>query len=116
MESTSVLPYRTDLPTLAEWLESRARGRSAEELRSAASSPKTMEGTAVAAVALGLVDPVSGELTGQGERFALGEAAERRLLVREAILRYPAYGEMLQALDDRGAPAETEVRWVEAWW
>jgi hypothetical protein len=75
-----------------------------------------VEGTAAAAAALGFVDPLDGGLTPRGERYALAEAVERRRLLREALLAYAPYREMLHALGERGAPAETEVRWIEAWW
>jgi hypothetical protein len=74
------------------------------------------EGTAAAAGALGFVDATHGGLTSLGERYALAEAGERRPLLREALLRYAPYREMLRALAERGAAGETEVRWVEAWW
>jgi hypothetical protein len=116
MEATSVLPYRTDALALGEWLSARARGRSTEQLRGAVESPKAVEGTAAAAAALGFVDLLEGGLTPAGERYALAEAVERRRLLREALLGYAPYREMLDALGERGAPAETEVRWIEAWW
>ena len=116
MDATSVLPYRTDALALGEWLSARARGRSAEQLRGAVGSPKAVEGTAAAAAALGFVDPLDGGLTPAGERYALAEPVERRRLLREALLAYAPYREMLHTLGERGAPAETEVRWIEAWW
>ncbi|HEX6926431.1 MAG TPA: hypothetical protein VF167_13500 [Longimicrobiaceae bacterium] len=116
MSDASVLPYRTDALALSEWLEARARGRSAEQLRSAADSPKAVEGTAAAAAALGFVEPLHGGLTALGEQFALGGAEERRRLLRRAVLAYPPYREVIDALADRGQPVETEVRWIEAFW
>lgn len=116
MDGASVLPYRTDALALAEWLAARARGRSAEQLRSAVDSPKAVEGTAAAASALGFTDALEGVLTTRGERYALGEEPERRQLLREALLAYGPYREMLRALSERGGSPETEVRWIEAWW
>ena len=116
MESTAVLPYRTDASTLGQWLTARARGRSAESLRGAADSPKGVEGTAAAAAALGFVDGGEGDLTAAGERYALADGVERRAMLREALLAFPPYRELLQALSERGMQAETEVRWIEAWW
>lgn len=116
METTSVLPYRTDSVALAEWLEARARGRSAGQLRSTGGSPKTVEGTAAAAVALALVEAVDGRLTPAGEAFALADAQERPALLRDVLLRYRPYREVLSALAEKGAAQETEMRWVEAFW
>lgn len=116
MNGASVLPYRTDALALAEWLTARARGRSAEQLRTAVDSPKAVEGTAAAAVALGFIDAASGALTALGEHFALAEPEERRRLLLERVLAYPPYRETLRALAERGDPAETEVRWIEAFW
>lgn len=116
MNDASVLPYRTDALSLAEWLEARARGRSAEQLRNAAGSPKGVEGTAAAAAALGFVEPVQGGLTASGEQFALAGVEDRRRLLRRAILGYPPYREVIDALAERGRPVETEVRWIEAFW
>lgn len=116
MEGTSVLPYRTDALALGEWLEARVRGRSAEQLRGAVGSPKAVEGTAASASALGFSDAADGSLTPVGERYALADPPERRRMLRQALLAYSPYREMLRALEERGAPAETEVRWVEAWW
>jgi hypothetical protein len=116
METTSVLPYRTDALALGAWLAARARGRSAEQLRGAVESPKSVEGTAAAAAALGFSDPVEGTLTPLGERYALADGTDRRLILREAMLAYAPYGDMLRALGERGAPGETEARWLEAWW
>lgn len=116
MESTSVLPYRTDAVALAEWLTARARGRSSGQLRSAVGSPKGVEGTAAAAAALGFTDAAEGVLTPIGERYALADARERQDLLRDVLYRYAPYQEVMAALGDRGGPAETEVRWIEAWW
>lgn len=116
MDQASVLPYRTDAAALAEWLEARARGRSAGQLRSAVDSPKTVEGTAAAAAALGFTNPTDGGLSDLGERYALAYADERRGLLREALTDYPAYREMMRGVAERGTADETDVRWIEAWW
>lgn len=115
MSGPEPLPYRTDSVALASWLESRARGRSAEQLRQAAAAPKGVEGTAAAAAAMGFVDAAGGALTETGEQFALASESERRVMVGEALRAYPPYATLLQALRDR-EEVETEVRWIEAWW
>lgn len=116
MDSASVLPYRTDAVALAQWLEARARGRSAGQLRSAVDSPKAVEGTAAAAAALGFTDAVDGSLTDLGERYALADGREREGLLREVVLGFPAYQQMMRGVAERGAASETDVRWIEAWW
>lgn len=115
MTGVKPLPYRTDSLALASWLEARARGRSAEQLRLATDAPKGVEGTAVAAAALGFVQSAGGPLTDVGEQFVLATDDERRRLVAEAVASYPPYGSLLEALRARDE-AETEVRWIEAWW
>lgn len=115
MSGPQPLPYRTDSVALASWLEARARGRSAEQLRLAAAAPKGVEGTATAAAALGFVDPSTGALTEVGEQFALAPEPVRRALLGEALRTYPPYDTLLQAIQVR-AEVETEVRWIEAWW
>lgn len=116
MTLTSVLPYRTDALALSEWLEARARGRSAEQLRDAVHSPKGVEGTAAAAAALGFVDTDAGRLTDLGERFALGDEAERRTLLAGALRAYAPFSSVFAAVEARGGGTETEVRWIEALW
>ena len=101
---------------LAEWLAARARGRTAEQLRSAVDSPKAVEGTAAAAAALGFVDEERGTLTPLGERFALADAAERQTLLAGAVRDFAPYEAVLHALAARGGQSETEVRWIEAFW
>ena len=101
---------------LAGWLSARARGRSAEQLRSAVDSPKGVEGTAAAAASLGFTDAADGALTELGERYALADEGERRRLLLERMRSYPPYREALLELAERGRPTETEVRWIEAFW
>ena len=116
MTLASVLPYRTDALALAEWLEARARGRSAEQLREAVESPKGVEGTAAAALALGFVDADGGRLTELGERFALGDEVDRRTLLAGVVRGFAPYAAVFAAIEARGSVAETEVRWIEAFW
>lgn len=116
MTLASVLPYRTDAPALAAWLEARARGRTAEQLRVAMESTKGAEGTAAAAAALGFVEGDQARLTALGERFALAEEGERRALLEGSMHAYAPFAAVFEALKTRGGVQETEVRWIEALW
>lgn len=114
--SNGILPYRTDAATLAAYLEACARGRAAPpRLRERGLWGKALEGTVVGARELGFLAATGEELTEAGRRFALGEEAERRRLVRAALLGYVPYAEVLGAVQARGE-GETDTEWVETWW
>lgn len=105
-----LLPYRSTPEELGEWLEERARGTS----RGTKRSPKTEEGLAATAVALGFCTS-SDELTRRGGEYALAREERRAELLREAVLRFEPYARLLAAVRARGE-AETETAWVETWW
>src|SRR5687768_9243463 len=105
-----LLPYRADAPELFAWVESRARGRTPAQLREEVASAKAREGAALTASLLGFAR--DGELTEQGRELALGDAAARRALLREAMLGFPPYGELLTTLRTRGL-ARVESTWIE---
>jgi hypothetical protein len=113
LESTP-LPYRTNGDDLTRWIEARARGRGGQA-RALGLTPKGLEGTLLAGEALGLVEPISHELTAAGRDFALSGAAERRLLLQTALLAFPPYGELLRAVA-QAELSETTAEWIERWW
>jgi hypothetical protein len=113
MEDASVLPYRTGSAELIRWVEERARGR-ATSGGPAERGAKSVEGTAATATALALAAP-DGMLTERGRRLALADEGERRTLLRNAVLDYPPYRELLTEIERRGV-RETTSDWVERWW
>ena len=108
-----LLPYRADAEELFAWVEARARGRTAAQIREDLASAKAREGVTLTATLLGFAR--DGELTERGRELALADAGERREMLREALLAFPPYGELLAALHERGH-ARVEAAWVEAWW
>lgn len=111
-----VLPYRTDREDLVRWVEARARGSSAAQLRERAASAKALEGTAVAAEAFGLWDRERDRLTSAGERLALAGEAERVALLERAVRAYEPYRRLLEAVAERADGGVTDVQWIETWW
>jgi hypothetical protein len=75
---------------------------------------KALEGTATAAIALSLATP-DGALTDAGQRLALADEAERRTILRRAVLEYAPYRDLLAEVERRGE-RETTSHWVETWW
>jgi hypothetical protein len=63
---------------------------------------------------LGLADDQR-ELTAEGRRVALAAEEERRELLRAAVLRYPPYASLLEAIQARG-DGVTDAEWIETWW
>jgi hypothetical protein len=108
------LPYRTNGDDLTRWIEARAHGRSGQA-RALGLTAKGLEGTLLAGEALGLVERISHELTTAGRQYALAGAAERRVLLRAALLSFPPYGGVMRAVQESGMP-ETTADWVERWW
>jgi hypothetical protein len=111
--TTRALPYRADARELIGWAEARARGRTPAQMRAEGLSGKTLEGVTLTAALLGLAR--EGELTPLGQALALADPAEKRALLRRAMLDFPAYGELLQELRGRGQ-ATVDAFWIEAWW
>jgi hypothetical protein len=114
MSDVSVLPYRTGPEELIRWVEARARGRAGSGSRQEERGAKSLEGTAATAAALSLAAP-DGTLTETGRRFALADGAGRRALLREVMLGYAPYRELLAEIDRRG-DRETTADWIETWW
>lgn len=116
MDGASPLPYRCGPEELQSWLRARARGRSRRQLRDAAgSSTKAFEGATATAVALGFWDPASDAPTVAGERLALASSEAAEEILREALLGYPPYHELMSAVARRGSSAVTEADWLETW-
>lgn len=111
-----VLPYRVSPDELGRWINARARGRSPAQLRELGLSTKTLEGLQAAASALGWVDEERGDLTPEGERFALATETERREALRAAVLRFPPYRRLLAAVGARPQRSSTDTQWIETWW
>ena len=111
-----VLPYRSGREELDRWIEARARGRDANQIRNVGFPSKTFEGTVATTRALGLVKADGDELTDAGRKYALSSAPERDALLREEIRRFPPYARLLRAALARGAPPVTETAWMERWW
>ena len=108
-----LLPYRADATELFAWVEARARGRTPAQIREDLASAKAREGVTLTATLLGFAR--DGELTERGRELALADPPARRAILREAMLGFPPYGELLAALHERGL-GRVESSWIEAWW
>lgn len=106
------LPYRTGPEDLVAWAQATARGRSLAQLRPGM-RPKLVDAVANAAELLGVAR--HGALTELGRELALAEPGERRARLREALLRFAPFRELLEEVRDAGA-ATSEASWIEAWW
>lgn len=112
----AVLPYRTTGEELSRLVEARARGRDLGQIQSLNFAAGAFQGTLLAASELGLVHGEERELTPVGREFALASPEEKRTLLLPALLGYPPYELLLEAVFDRGDPQETTLEWVQTWW
>jgi hypothetical protein len=110
------LPYRVAVDDLRRYVGDLARGRSADQIRSAGFSTKSFEGAATAIESLGLASDRSGALTEMGRRLALADEGDTAAVVQAVIEAFPPYATLLEAVGGGAAPRPTPLAWVETWW
>lgn len=108
-----VLPYRTTAEEVVAWVGVRALGKAVGV--GALGGEKNVEGAVATATALGFAAGAALPLTDAGRKLALADPAERRALLRAALLAYPPYRALLAEVRHRG-DAVTTAEWVETWW
>lgn len=109
----ALLPYRTDASDLIEWVAAQARGAIPARVRKGHGSSKAREGVSLTAALLGFT--AGGEPTPRGSELALADEPRRGGVIREALLSFPPYGDLLRELRGR-RQSRVEAEWVEAWW
>jgi hypothetical protein len=112
----TALPYRTDGAGLDRLVDLLARGRELADIRFDGFIGKGFDGTLAAAVALGLVDDLSGRLTPAGTAYALADASARPELLRSALRHFEPYARVLDELAAGRLGVETEADWLARWW
>lgn len=114
--SSSPLPYRVAPDDLRRYVAALARGRSQAQIRELGFSTKSFEGAAAAVEALGLASDRGGVLTALGRRLALAGDEDAPEIVRAVVDAFPAYEQLLRAVQDGHAPRPTPLHWIETWW